>query len=87
MSAVLEASIARSIVAVQEAEAKPWAPSRAVTLEQLRIVDMIHEGKPACRLCGQITNSLDRFGLCSKVSPAHREWRGDVAPSKKARTR
>lgn len=37
--------------------------------------------------CGQITNGLDRFGLCSKVSPAHREWRGDVAPAKKARTR
>ncbi|WP_292788422.1 MULTISPECIES: hypothetical protein [unclassified Microbacterium] len=87
MIAVLEANIARSIAAATSIEAKPWAPNREVTLEQLRVVDMIHEGKPACRLCGQITNGLDRFGLCSKVSPAHREWRGDVAPAKKARTR
>lgn len=86
MTAVLEANIARSL-ATTSIEAKPWAPNREVTLEQLRVVDMIHEGKPACRLCGQITNGLDRFGLCSRVSPAHREWRGDVAPAKKARTR
>ncbi len=59
-----------------------WKPNRALTLEQLRIVDMIHEGKPACRLCGQITNGLDRFGLCSKISPAHREWRGEIVPRK-----
>ena len=68
-------------------EAPGWKANREVTLEQLRIVDMVHEGKPACRLCGQITNGLDRFGLCSKVSPAHREWRGDVAPDKRARKR
>lgn len=68
-------------------EAADWKSDREAVLEQLRIVDMIHEGKPACRLCGQLTNGLDRFGLCSKISPTHREWRGDVAPAKKARKR
>ncbi|UPL13039.1 hypothetical protein [Microbacterium galbinum] len=73
--------------AAEPVEAPEWKANREITLEQLRIVDMVHESKPACRLCGQITNGLDRFGLCSKVSPTHREWRGDVVPSKKARTR
>lgn len=66
---------------------KEWAPSRDVTLAKLRIVDMVHEGKPACRLCGQVTNRLDKFGLCSKVSDAHKERRGDLVPAKKARKR
>ena len=80
MSAVLEANIARAIVAV---EAKPWEPNPEVTAERLRIVDMIHENKPQCRLCGQIVNRLDGFGLCSKTSVPHQERRGIV--SKKAR--
>jgi hypothetical protein len=80
MSAVLEANIARSLTAVEE---KEWAPNREVTLELLRIVDMIHEGKPACRLCGQIVNRLDVFGVCSKVSNAHKEWRGEPVPRKR----
>jgi len=66
-----------------EAEEKEWAPSRDVTLGELRIVDMIHEGKPACRLCGQTVNYLDKFGLCSKGSDAHKEWRGETVPRKK----
>lgn len=83
MSAVLEANIARAIVAAQEAEPKAWEPNREVTLERLRIVDMIHEGKPICRLCGQLVNRLDPTGLCSKISDAHQEWRG-VTVKKKA---
>ncbi|WP_288874205.1 hypothetical protein [uncultured Microbacterium sp.] len=84
MSAVLEANIARSLIATTPAaEEKEWAPNREVTLEQLRVVDMIHEGKPACRLCGQVVNRLDMFGLCSKTSEAHKEWRGETAPRKK----
>lgn len=79
MNAALETLIARSITAVEE---KTWEPNREVTLEQLRIVDMIHEGKPRCRLCGQIVNRLDAFGLCSKVSDSHKERRG-VAVSRK----
>lgn len=80
MSAILEANIARALSSVEE---KEWTPDRDVTLAELRIVDMIHEGKPACRLCGQTVNDLDKFGLCSKVSDAHKEWRGDPAPRKK----
>ena len=80
LSAILEANIAHSLATVEE---KEWAPNRDVTLERLRIVDMIHEGKPACRLCGQTANYLDKFGLCSKVSDAHKEWRGDPVPRKK----
>ncbi|MFE7198488.1 hypothetical protein [Microbacterium oxydans] len=82
MSAILEANIARALATVEE---KEWTPDRAVTLERLRIVDMIHEGKPACRLCGQTVNHLDKFGLCSKTSDAHQEWRGVTVKKKAAR--
>jgi hypothetical protein len=81
MSAVLEANIARSLAAVEE---KSWEPNREVTLERLRIVDMMHEGWPRCRLCGQTVNRLDAAGLCSKTSVAHQERRGIPAPKKKA---
>lgn len=63
-----------------------WAPSRDTTLAELRIVDMIHEGKPACRLCGQGVNHLDKFGLCSKTSDAHQEWRGVTVKKKAAQS-
>lgn len=84
MSAILEANIAHSLAAVEE---KEWTPNRDVTLGELRIVDMIHEGKPQCRLCGQIVNRLDGFGLCSKTTELHRQRRGDMTPAKRARTR
>lgn len=76
MSAALAAAPA-------EAEEKDWTPNREVTLDRLRIVAMMHEGWPQCRLCGQTVYRLDKFGLCSKVSDAHREWRGDPVPRKK----
>lgn len=82
MTATLEANIARSLTAVEE---KVWEPNREVTLEHLRIVDMVHEGKPRCRLCGQVVNRLDAFGLCSKVSESHRRRRGDFTPAKKGK--
>ena len=67
-----------------ETTEKPeWKPDRDTTLAELRIVDMVHEGKPACRLCGQTVNRPDKFGLCSKTSDAHQEWRG-ISPKKKA---
>ena len=56
-------------------------------LERLCVVDMIHESKTACRLCGQIVNRLDAFGLCSKTTELHRQRRGDITPAKKARKR
>ncbi|MCK2031242.1 hypothetical protein [Microbacterium galbinum] len=69
--------------AAAKPEAPEWKPNRERIADELRNVDAIHEGKPTCRLCGQVVNHLDKFGLCSKVSPAHREWRGDVVQSKK----
>ncbi|TCJ28743.1 hypothetical protein E0W80_04385 [Microbacterium sp. PI-1] len=84
MSAILEANIAHALSSVDERE---WRPNRDVTLAELRIVDMIHEGKPTCRLCGQVVNRLDTFGLCSKTTESHRQRRGDFTPAKKARTR
>ncbi|MDR6142067.1 hypothetical protein QE375_001621 [Microbacterium foliorum] len=60
-----------------------WTADRDVTRAELRIVDMIHEGKPQCRECGQITNRPDKFGLCSKTSDAHQQRRG-ITPKRKA---
>ncbi|PRB14485.1 hypothetical protein [Microbacterium sp. MYb62] len=80
MSAVLA-------VAPTEAEEKEWTPNREVTLERLRIVAMMHEGWPQCRLCGQTVYRLDTFGLCSKTTESHRHRRGDFTPVKKARKR
>lgn len=68
-------------MAAEDNEKQEWRADREQTLAELRIVDMIHEGKPQCRLCGQVTNRLDKHGLCSKTSDAHQEWRG-VAPKK-----
>lgn len=79
MTAVLEANIAHALSTVEEAT---WEPNREVTIEALRIVDMIHEDKPQCRICGQTANRLDAFGLCSKTSDPHREYRG-ILPAKK----
>lgn len=80
MTAVLEVNIARALSAVEE---KTWEPNRELTLEELRIVDMMHEGKPQCRLCGQTVNRFDTFGLCSKISDSHKERRGMPVPRKK----
>jgi len=77
-----------AVAAVAEpTEAPEWKPNREVTLEQLRIVDMIHEDWPKCRACGQTTYRLDAFGLCSKTTESHRQRRGDYSPAKKARKR
>lgn len=70
-----------------EVEEDEWTPDRMVTLKRLRIVDMMHEGWPQCRLCGQTVYRLDTFGLCSKTTESHRQRRGDFTPTKKARKR
>lgn len=64
-----------------------WKPNPEVIADELRNLDAIHEGKPTCKLCGQVVNQLDRFGLCSKISTSHKEWRGETVPSKKGRKR
>lgn len=72
------------------AEPKEWTRDEAAAERiraELTVIDMVHEGKPTCRLCGQTTNRLDTFGLCSKTTDAHKERRGQTVPLKKARKR
>ncbi|AQY02058.1 hypothetical protein [Microbacterium foliorum] len=71
-----------ALAAVAKPEAPDWKPNRELIADELRNVNAIHEGKPTCRLCGQVVNRLDAFGLCSKVTAAHKEWRGDAVPGK-----
>lgn len=37
-----------------------------------------------CSLCGHLSNRLDDFGLCSKVSEPHLQWRARVRRIEKA---
>lgn len=53
-------------------EAKDENSSLARTLAELERIDRANETKPACGLCGQRVNALDKFGLCSKISDSHR---------------
>lgn len=78
MSVVVEASPADVVE-------KEWQPDRSITRTALEAIDIFHEGKPTCRLCGQRVNRLDTFGLCSKTSDTHQQYRG--FPIKKARRR
>lgn len=41
-------------------------------------IEALHAGKPECSLCGQRANALDEYGLCSKVSDPHKEWRAQM---------
>lgn len=50
-------------------EAKPDSLTR--TLAALTRIDRLHADAPACWLCGQKTNTPDKFGLCSKITPSH----------------
>lgn len=50
-------------------------------------VDAAHAGYPRCALCGQRSLKLDRFGLCSKVTDAHKDWRARVRADEKAGVR
>jgi hypothetical protein len=61
--------------------------ARARIDAELTAVAMVHEGKPACKLCGQVTNALDRFGLCSKTSDPHKDWRAGVRADEKTGAR
>jgi hypothetical protein len=47
----------------------------ARTLAELDRIDGTHATLPVCGLCGQRVNTLDKYGLCSKVSNAHRTER------------
>ncbi|MFD6699715.1 MULTISPECIES: hypothetical protein [unclassified Microbacterium] len=64
-----------------------WKPDRAVTLAALEAIDRKQAGSPTCALCGQRANQLDKYGLCSKVSDDHKDWRADVRADRKAGAR
>lgn len=64
-----------------------WVPDRAVTRAALAGIDVAQSAWPVCRLCGQRTVKLDRFGLCSKTSKPHQEWRAEVRADMKAGAR
>ena len=59
-------------------EKPEWQPDRAVTLAALEEIDHQQAGCPTCALCGQRANRLDKYGLCSKTSEAHQDWRAGV---------
>ncbi|MEI3845231.1 MULTISPECIES: hypothetical protein [unclassified Microbacterium] len=67
--------------------ATAWTPDRAVTLRALEEIDAIQAGSPTCRLCGQACRQLDRYGLCSKTSEAHKDWRAGLRADMKAGAR
>lgn len=64
-----------------------WTPDRAVTLAALEAIDHRQRPFPACALCEQRAVKLDRFGLCSKTSEAHQDWRAGVRNDMKAGAR
>ena len=66
------------------ADEDTWTPNRDVTLEALAEIDAIQAGSPTCRLCGQRTRRLDKYGLCSKNSEPHKDWRAGVRAEMKA---
>jgi hypothetical protein len=58
-----------------EIEVADVGTSLTRTLAELARIDGTHTTLPVCGLCGQRVNTLDKFGLCSKVSNAHRAER------------
>lgn len=61
--------------------------ARARVTAALAAVDRSHALHPECSLCGQRTTGLDRFGLCSKVSVPHEEWRAEMRANEKTGAR
>jgi hypothetical protein len=55
--------------------------SLARTRAALDLIGDTHAHKPTCVLCGQRANSLDRFGLCAKVSGTHLRYREEERAS------
>jgi len=44
-------------------------------VETLAQIDRAHARYPKCKLCGQRVRRLDQYGLCSKVSQPHEDYR------------
>lgn len=63
----------------QDDEYTPTPEAKASARAELDRIQAYHEAECLrCALCGQLTYSLDSFGLCSKESVPHREWRQQV---------
>ncbi|MDF2555769.1 MAG: MPMin1 gp20 [Microbacterium sp.] len=80
------AEFAEVIVVPDEPE-KEWEyddAARARVTAALAEIDANQAHLPTCALCGQRSLKLDRFGLCSKVSQPHLDWRAGVRADEKA---
>ncbi len=78
------------VVLIPDEPEKEWVlddAARARVAAELATIDAHHEGKPTCALCGQRANKLDRFGLCSKTSEPHQDWRAAARADEKAGVR
>lgn len=64
-----------------------WKPNPQVTRDELARIDAAQADYPTCVLCGQRAIALDKFGLCSKVSQAHKDWRAIARSDMKAGAR
>jgi len=53
----------------------------------LAAIDTSHAHLPTCALCGQRCLKRDRYGLCSKVTEAHKAWRASTRAEEKASSR
>ncbi len=65
-------------------EVKDWKPNPEQVRAEMENLDAMFSAWPECRLCGQRTAQLDRYGLCSKTSQPHKDWRAGVRADMKA---
>lgn len=60
----------------------PTEAALAAARAELDRIQAFHETQcelcRRCALCGQLTHRLDDFGLCTKISTPHLEWRQRV---------
>lgn len=69
------AELVAVVGSIGEEQAPEWTLDRAVTVAALAEIDERQKHHPKCALCGQRAIRLDTFGLCSKNSEPHEEWR------------
>ncbi|MHC9046733.1 hypothetical protein ACYX8G_19275 [Microbacterium saperdae] len=53
------------------------ARNRKQVAEALAVIEMKQQRARTCALCGQRVWALDKFGLCSKLTTAHKAWRAE----------
>lgn len=67
-----------------EETTEEWTLDRATTVAALAEIDEQQKHRPTCALCGQRAIKLDKYGLCSKTSKPHEEWRKEARADAKA---